>query len=120
WRARAALVLQENSSDPFFFLAPGSEIHLAVEGVARRGDVLGPVGRVRLRTQVRRARSSVPSDLLHVVIELDRVAVRIDGERRIVDAGRKFGRKVAHAHARALQEGNRVAKLPVVGELQAE
>src|SRR5579864_4113507 len=50
------------------------------------------------------ARAAIPADLLHVVIELDAVAVRVERECRIVDAGIELGRDVDKGAARGFEE----------------
>ena len=64
--------------------------------------------------------AAVPADLLHVVIELDAVAVRVEREGRVVDAGIKLGRQVDQRAALRLQERDRLAQLRVIGQLDAE
>src|SRR5438270_3149182 len=101
-------------------LAPGPQIDLAAIAVARGRHGLGPPRAVYLRPQVRRPRFAVPADLLHAIVELQRMSVRVDGERAIVDAREELGRQVADAHSRSLQKRQRVAQLAVVRELQPE
>ena len=80
----------------------------------------GPVA-VDVAALVGRADAAVPADLLHVVIELDAVAVGVEREGRVVDAGIKLGRdRVDKGDAVRLQERDGLAQLRVAAELDAE
>src|SRR5260370_25947070 len=67
------------------------------------------------------AHPSVPADLLHVIIELDAVAVRVERKGRIVDAGVELGRdRVDESDPMLLQQGNRLAQLRIAAHLHPE
>ena len=69
---------------------------------------------------MRGPRSSVPADLLHVVIQLEGEAVAIDGEGAVVDAGIELRRQIFDLHALAFEEGHRFPQLAIAAHLQAK
>src|SRR5689334_2994136 len=95
-------------------------VDLAEEGVAAALHRLGPACVVDLRPLRRGPRLAVPADLLHVVVELEGEAVRVDGESAVVDAGEELGRQVFDRHAVLLEERDRVLQLPVAAEPEPE
>src|SRR5437899_69280 len=63
----------------------------------------------------------IPTDLLHVVVELDAVAVRVQRERRVVDAGIELRRyRVDERHPVRFQEGDGLAQLGIAPDLDPE
>ena len=68
----------------------------------------------------RRARPAVPADLLHVAVELDRVAVGVDRECAVVNAGEELGRQMLDGDAVLPEEGHGVLQLGVAAKLETE
>src|SRR5215210_3660406 len=66
------------------------------------------------------AGAAVPADLLHVAVELDAVAVRVERKGAVVDAGVELGRQVNEGAALRLQEIGGRAQLRVVRQFDAE
>src|SRR5579884_1342220 len=99
---------------------PRAEERLALVGVAHRLERLGPDAGRHLAALRRAAWPAVPADLLHLVVELQAVAVRVEDVGGVVDAGVELRRdRVDQARAPLPQEADRVADLLVAGELQA-
>ena len=92
---------------------------LAGEGIGQRVERVGPFV-ARPAALGRLARLPVPADLLHVVVELDGVAVGVDGERRIVDPGRQLGRQADDLDAVFLEEPDGGPELGIIADLHAE
>src|SRR3984893_12710107 len=89
-------------------------------GVGERLQRLGPVA-LDLAAFRLRPDPAVPADLLHVIVELDAVAVRVERERRIIDAGVELGRdRIDKGNAARLQERVGLAQLRVAANFDAE
>src|SRR2546427_9677203 len=69
---------------------------------------------------MRGTRFAVPADLLHVVVELESVAVGIDRKGAVVDAGEELARQVPDLYPRAFEERDRIAQLAIAADLDAE
>src|SRR5947208_14696875 len=69
---------------------------------------------------MRGTRFAVPADLLHVVVELESVAVGIDRNGAVVDAGEELARQVPDLYPRAFEERDRIAQLAIAVDLDAE
>src|SRR5437667_11738257 len=68
---------------------------------------------------MRGTRFAVPADLLHVVVELESVAVGIDRKGAVVDAGEELARQVPDLYPRAFEEHDRIAQLAIAADLDA-
>src|SRR6266853_3241547 len=79
-RARARLLQKREGPS-----APGPEVRLACIRIGLRLDGFRPVGDARRRPPSPEARAPVPSDLLHIVVELDRVPCRVEHVGAVVD-----------------------------------
>src|SRR5436189_6180757 len=99
--------------------APGAKERLSGVGIARSFECLGPRA-ARTPSFTRGARSPIPSDLLHLVIELQRVAVGIEHVGGVVDSRVDLRRKLDDAGAARAQELDRGAQLAPVRDLQDE
>src|SRR6266852_5750569 len=117
--AAAAAATASVSSKARLTLTPRAKVRLPLVGIARFGEGLGPFAS-GLAAQLARAWLSVPADLLHLVIELQHVAVGIEEVRRVVDAGVELGGNLDRAHAFGAQERHGRAQLAVVGDLETQ
>src|ERR1700730_6948642 len=89
-------------------------------GVGERRQRLGQVA-LDLAARRLRPDPAVPADLLHVVIELDAVAVRIERKRRVVDAGVELGRdRIDEGDAVRFKEYDGLAQLRVIANFDAK
>src|SRR5438876_360893 len=86
--------------------APGAKERLSGVGIARSFERLGPWA-ARRASRARGSRPPIPSDLLHLVIELQRVAVGIEDMRGIIDARMDFRRKLEDVRTARAQEFDR-------------
>src|SRR5205085_117889 len=93
---------------------------LAKEAIALARYGFRPLVVVDLRPLAGRARPAVPADLLHVVVELQGEAVRVDGKGAVVSAGEELGRQQLHLDIIGFQKLNRIAELTIAAELDAE
>src|SRR5579863_2386008 len=100
-------------------LPKGALEDLVGVAVGERLQGLRPVA-VDLAARRLRAHAAVPADLLHIAIELDAVAVGVERESGIVDAGIELGRDVDEPDAVLFEEPHRLAQLRVAAELDAE
>src|SRR5207253_7501835 len=78
-------------------------------GVRERRQYLGPALAIDFAALGGGAHPAIPADLLHVIIELDAVAVGIESEGGVVDAGIKFGRDRVDQRAAALLQIGRAS-----------
>src|SRR6516162_1631666 len=89
-------------------------------GVRQRLQRFGPIAVDRPALGCR-TDAAVPADLLHVVIELDAMAVGVERERRIVDARIELGwDRVDKSNAVLLKEGDRRPQLGIAADFDAE
>src|SRR6266540_518043 len=70
-----------------FSLPQRSQKRLSQKRIAPPLHRLRPLLDVDFRAQRRGPRFAAPTDLFHVVVQLEGKAVRVDGERGVVDAG---------------------------------
>src|SRR6266508_3030804 len=100
--------------------APRPQIGLACIRIGLRLDRFRPLGDAHRRPPSPEARAPVPSDLLHVVVELDRVAGRVEHVGVVVDPRRERARDFDELAAASFQEIDRGAQLLVGRDLRAE
>src|SRR5581483_144279 len=87
--------------------SPRTQERLALVGVAHRLEGFRPDARRDLAALRRRARATVPADLLHLVVELQAVAVGVEDVGGVVEAGVELGRdRVDHAGTAVAQEAD--------------
>src|SRR5437899_32542 len=100
-----------------YLSADGAGKWLAVIAVGNGRERFGPVTNSDPRTKMRRPSLPIPPNLLHVVVELQRVAIGIRDERGIPNTGEKFRRQLADGAVLFSRKSHRVFELPVVGYL---
>src|SRR5258708_38451810 len=88
--------------------AEGAEIDLSGKGIDGGRHRLRPVLIVDLWPLRGGPRPAVPSHLLHVVVELERVAIGVEGKGAIIDAGAQLLPETLDRNAGRLQEAHRV------------
>src|SRR6266851_2678848 len=100
--------------------SPRPEVGLACIRIGFRLDRIRPLGDACGHAGSLAARPPVPADLLHVVIELDRVAGRAEHAGAVVDAGGERRWDLDELAAALLEEVDRRAQLAVGRDLDAE
>src|SRR5262249_33548460 len=89
-------------------------------GIRQRLQRLGPVCGDRPALG-RRTSPAVPAYLLHVIVELDAVAIRIEREGGIIDTGVQLRRdRIDEGYAVLLQKVDRGAQLGKAADLDPE
>lgn len=102
-------------------LSKRSQEDLAVSLVGHGIQALGPwSGSIELTALCGRARTTIPADLLHVGIQLHRVALRIDSEGGVVHARQHTLRHIINLYIALLQECDRVTKLLITAEAETD
>src|SRR5207249_6574920 len=103
-------------------LAPGTEERLPAERIRQWLQRIRPLARVDLAPLRLRAHAAVPADLLHIVVELDAVAFRVEAVGRVVDAWieLRWDQIRLDPHAVLTHEADSILQLLVVRNLDAE
>ncbi len=102
------------------FFNPGAEERLAPVAVGHLGHAVGPGALLDCGARRCRTRLSIPAHLLHVVVKLKRLPIGIEQHDVVIHARGEFRRNLGKAVALLAEERDGIAKLLVIGDLQAE